>query len=200
MRALEESWTEIARTEAAARASWVMDGRLLVETPSGPVPATTLEAGDLVTTFDDGPKRLRAVERHRSSEIGRMILVPAGLVGNEADMLLAPDQQMIVESDAAEAVTGSPFAVIPAAALEAAEGVRRARAARARGLVSLVFAEAQAVTVCGGAVLVTAAAAGMPCLLRGRTDRYAPLDPVLVPKVVEALEEASWGPRYAAMA
>lgn len=195
-----ENWNEISSEAAAETVGCVVDGHMLVDTPAGPMPAASLGVGDMVTTFDDGPKRVCAVERHPSTGAGRLVLVPAGLIGNAEDILLMPHQLVIVESDVAEMLTGSPFAVLPASALEAAEGVRRARAARARNLVSLAFIDSQAVTVAGGAVLVTDAAAGMPCLLHGPSERYEPLDAALVPQVVEALEEASWESPYAAMA
>lgn len=195
-----ESWTEIAAMEDAAEPSCILDGHTMVDTPAGPMAAASLGTGDLVTTFDDGPRRLCAVERHQSAEVGRLVLVPAGLIGNADDLLLAPDQNIIVESDVAEALTGSPFAVIPVQALEAVEGVRRSRAARARNLVSLSFVDAQAVTVAGGAILVTPAAAGMPCLLHHAAPRYAPIDAGLVGQVVESLGEASLETVYAAMA
>ena len=195
-----DNWAGPEQGAAAVSTGCIVDGHTLVDTPAGAVPAASLGVGDIVVTFDDGPRRLRSVERRPATGAGRMVLVPAGLIGNAEELLVMPDQRVIVESDVAEELTGSPFAVVPASALEAAEGVRRTRAARARNLVSLAFVEDQAVTVAGGAVLVADGAAGMPCLLRASAARYDPLDPVFVPEVVAALEEASWEMGFAATA
>lgn len=176
-----------AAEEAVHLPAGAIEGRTLVDTVTGPMPAEDLRASDMIPTFDDGPQRLRSVERNLTPERGRMLLVREGVIGNARDMLLSPDQLVIVESDAAERLTGSPFAVLPAHVLEGIEGVRRARAARARGFVTLQFGETRAITVSGGAVMVVHGALGGPDLLSEEDGRYAPLPLDLAREVAEWL-------------
>ena len=188
----------VARLARSRSATFAVDGAMSIATPHGPVPAAELASGCAVLTFDDGPQRLRMAASRHAPEAAPLIAVPAGLVGNDAEMPLTPDQPVLVESCAAEALTGCPFAVLPASALLAAQGVRRTRAARCGNLVMLAFARRQAVLAAGGAVVVMPGAPG-PRAPAGRA-RYAPLDARFVPAVVEEIDDGACGVPYAAMA
>ncbi len=88
--------------------------------------------GDRVLTFDSGMQPVAAVQSQTLWDDEAPIPaslwpveVPAGALGNRDMMFLAADQAVLVESDAAEALTGDPFALIPARSLEGVRGMCR---------------------------------------------------------------------------
>ncbi len=92
--------------------------------------AEAIATGDLVLTFDRGLQPVKAVHRAITwaAPVPRSqwpLMVPAGVLGNAAPMLLQPDQQVMLESDAAEAVFGDPFTLITASDLEGFRGIGR---------------------------------------------------------------------------
>lgn len=92
----------------------------------------SIAPGDKIMTFDHGLREVVQVKRSAlwtgcdSCPRHMMPLaVPPGALGNATAMLLLPEQNILVESDLAEAVFGDPFALIPAAALEGYRGIDR---------------------------------------------------------------------------
>lgn len=92
----------------------------------------SIAVGDQVLTFDGGLQVVKSVVRTPlwtgESQLPQRfwpLEVPAGALGNSEVMHLLPRQGVVVESDAAEACFGDPFALIPAAALEGLRGIAR---------------------------------------------------------------------------
>lgn len=121
--------------------------------------------GDQVLTFDSGLQVVKAVLRTplwsgESPMPQRFwpIEVPAGALGNSEVMHLLPRQGVVVESDAAEACFGDPFALIPAAALVGLRGIERAPMPNTGDVISLQFEEDAAVFAKSGALFFCNAA------------------------------------------
>ncbi len=93
-----------------------------------------LTEGDRVLTFDAGMQPISKISRLQlwngdgpCPDRFWPLEVPAGALGNRELMRLLPNQSVMIESDAAEEVYGDPFTLIPAAALEGLNGIRRAQ-------------------------------------------------------------------------
>lgn len=119
-----------------------------IATSMGWRPVEAIAAGDMVMTFDHGLRPVMAVHRAqlfagRNACPRHMmpLAVPEGALGNASPMLLLPEQNVLVESDLAEAVFGDPFALIPAAALEGYRGIGRITPHQRVEIVVLQFAE-----------------------------------------------------------
>ncbi|WP_299622536.1 Hint domain-containing protein [uncultured Tateyamaria sp.] len=119
-----------------------------------------LAPGDMVLTFDNGLRPLIEVRREVFWVADMMIpaayasvYVPAGALGNSADLELLPDQGVLIESDAACDAQGDPFAVIPAKALDGFRGIRRTPPRTQIEVIVLVFADEQVIYAEGGALI-----------------------------------------------
>ncbi|WP_299547066.1 Hint domain-containing protein [uncultured Tateyamaria sp.] len=119
-----------------------------------------LAVDDLILTFDAGLQPLVEVRRDifwtanaAVPSAYYSVFVPAGTLGNSADLELLPDQGVLVESDAACDAFGDPFAVIAAKSLEGYRGIRRVAPRTQIEIITLVFAEEQVVYAEGGALL-----------------------------------------------
>lgn len=132
-----------------------------VATAVGWRPVEAIIAGDKVLTFDSG---LQTV-----IEVRRMVLfagptmvpmsswplhVPAGALGNRADMQIMPGQDVLMESDTAEELYGDPFVLIPAVALEGFHCITRTAPATRVEVVTLHFAQDQIVYANIGALFM----------------------------------------------
>ncbi len=78
--------------------------------------------------------------------------VPAGALGNQREMYLLPEQNVMVESDAAEECFGDPFALIPAAALTGFREISRVKPHEEIVVYTLHFEHEQIVFACSGAL------------------------------------------------
>lgn len=87
-----------------------------IATPQGWRAAALLRPGQAVLTVGAGPLALMAVEP-RPAPLWVLDL-PEGALGNRAALRLPPGQALLVETELAEPLTGAPFALIPAQALE----------------------------------------------------------------------------------
>lgn len=128
----------------------------------------SLQEGDLVLTFDAGLQPVKSVSRTPLwSGPGACprdfwpLLVPAGVLENDAAMVLLPRQGVMLESDVAEEAMGDPFALIPAAALEGVHGIERVFPQDDMCVVTLHFDCAQVVFAEEGALLFCAAGGDM---------------------------------------
>lgn len=117
-----------------------------VATPMGWRVIEAIAAGDKVLTFDGGMQTVVGVRRDivwtggaGSDPATWPLLVPAGALGNRAEMVLMPQQAVMVESDTAERLFGDPFATIPALALEGYRGIERIVPDARMEVVTLVF-------------------------------------------------------------
>lgn len=132
--------------------------RTMVNTTRGWVPVEAIAPGDLVVTFDTEPQPVAKVLRTTITRAGLpqskafVMTVPAGVLGNDTELMLMPNQEVIVESDEAEAAHGDPFVLFPALMLEGYQGIHRTEFTRDLTLYMLIFAQEQIVTMAGGAL------------------------------------------------
>jgi hypothetical protein len=155
-----------------------------------------ISVGDRVLTFDAGLQPVTAVERTPLWP-GRGVCpqalwpveVPAGALGNRDLMYLAPDQSVLIESDAAEALLGDPFALIPARALDGVRGMCRVPPPDGAVVVTLRFAAEQIVFANSGAMFHCAASADLLGIATTMGPTM-PVYPVLPPDMAKALAEA----------
>lgn len=122
----------------------------------------TIAVGDTVLTFDNGSQKVMAITRATqfvhddiAPDFANPIHVPAGAIGNNEPMVLLAEQNVMIESDAAEARTGDPFALIPAKALVGFRNIERFRALRHFDVVTLHLVNDEMIYVEGGALLLT---------------------------------------------
>lgn len=108
----------------------------LIDTPNGPKPIESLQAGDLVNTADHGPRPINWIgSRHVSSqELARKpqwqpVLIPAGAIDGAApsrDLVVSPAHRVLLADSAVELMLGFPEALAPAHTLiGAVAGVKR---------------------------------------------------------------------------
>ncbi|MEL6508654.1 MAG: Hint domain-containing protein [Pseudomonadota bacterium] len=117
-----------------------------VATRMGWRPVEALAVGDEVLTFDHGLQTVIELRRDivwsaQTACPAHLwpLLIPAGALGNLRQTYLLPEQQVLVESDAAEDYLGDPFAMLPAGALEGFRGITRQRPTDMIEVVSLHF-------------------------------------------------------------
>ncbi|WP_375689432.1 Hint domain-containing protein [Pseudooceanicola sp. LIPI14-2-Ac024] len=127
-----------------------------------------VSVGDRVLTFDNGLQPVRSLRsvrlwegQGRCPRSARPLFVPEGAIGNADAMVVLPRQGLMVESDAAEAMTGDPFALVRAEALDGICGIRRVDAAGSLDVHLLQFDEDEIVFTAHGALCVCAAAGDM---------------------------------------
>ncbi|MBU2994733.1 Hint domain-containing protein [Octadecabacter sp. 1_MG-2023] len=130
-----------------------------VATNTGWAKVETIREGQQVLTFDGGLQTVIAVTRHvlmadTDTIASWPMAVPAGALGNHEEMTLLPHQSVMIESDAAENMTGDPFAVIPAAALEGYRGITQTRPSEWVEVIQLHFAQDEIVFANIGALFL----------------------------------------------
>lgn len=123
-----------AQGRAAAKTG-VMSGIVSgtrVATALGWRDVASLQEGDLVLSFDGGLQPVKSITRTplwsgpgACPQAFWPLLVPAGVLENEAPLTVLPRQGVMLESDAAEDVFGDPFALVSAAVLDGVHGIER---------------------------------------------------------------------------
>ena len=163
-------WTKAATPQRMAEKSAAWDGGVMstrgllsgtrLATGMGWRAVEALAPGDMVLTFDAGLQPLVEVRRDifwatdtTVPAAYHSVFVPAGALGNSADLELLPDQGVLVESDAACDVYGDPFAVLAAKSLDGYRGIRRIAPRTQIEINTLVFAQDQIVYAEGGALV-----------------------------------------------
>ncbi len=135
-----------AATAAAVRASPPACGiaaGTAVLTRDGEIPVDWLMAGDRVITRDTGLATLLAVESRVVPQAG-LVRVRAGALGAGRpghDLLLAPDQPVLLRDWRARAMFGPPQVRVPVAALLEGEGIAAVGAGGELRLFTLVLAD-----------------------------------------------------------
>lgn len=131
-----------------------------VATQLGWRPVETVAVGDEVLTFDNGLRRVVAVEREiirfdplDCDEADWPLCVPAGALGNKVPTMILPGQAVMIESDAAEMLYGDPFAVVPAEVLDGYAGIERCLPENRLEIVTLRFEEDELVFVSSGLLI-----------------------------------------------
>ena len=131
----------------------------LVETAMGWKPVQDLRLDEAVQTLDGGLARVRALDRRHLSPASNPLLVhvPGGAFDACSDLLLLPDQPVLLDSLGARvAVDGREdalFVLVPALALIGLHGVRRVDLQRNLEVVTPLFAEEEMVYAQTGVLL-----------------------------------------------
>ncbi|PZR00648.1 MAG: hypothetical protein DI533_08930 [Cereibacter sphaeroides] len=104
----------------------------------------SLAAGDAVQTFAAGAQRIRAVSRAMTGraaipQVLWPVVVPAGALDNREELVLLPDQRVLLVTDVAEDQFGERFVLVPAAALDGWRGIRRRRSRADTAVVRISF-------------------------------------------------------------
>jgi len=128
-----------------------------VATDRGWRPVEALRVGDGVLGFDRGFQPVIDVQRDHLS-LGeerraggcRALRVPPRALGNQAPLWLMPDQGLLLESEAAQAMLGEAFVVVPARALSGQRRIAEAEVGPELESVTLVFPQEEAIYVEGG--------------------------------------------------
>ncbi len=137
-----------------------------VATAAGWAKVETICEGQQVLTFDGGLQTVVAITRHvlmaDTNDIASWPMsVPAGALGNREDMTILPHQSVMIESDAAEDMTGDPFALIPGAALNGFRGIAQSRPCDWVEVIQLHFAQDEIVFANIGALFLCRAQADL---------------------------------------
>lgn len=126
-----------------------------VETPSGWQLIETVLPGTPLATWDGGFAPVASIS-HNAVFLGRgagLLHVPGGALGNCQDMLLQPEQDVLLDAWAVEEVLGVGAVRVAAAALAGLRGITLRTPDRPITTVVLGFAEEEAVFVDTGALL-----------------------------------------------
>lgn len=129
-----------------------------IATEAGWCAVERVSVGDRVPTFDNGLQTVVEISR-LTRPLGlptyaRPVHVPARALGNNHDLVLLPDQSVMVESDAAEALFGDPFAVLKARDVVGFRNITRIAGDANREVVNLHFAAHEVLRIEGGALIV----------------------------------------------
>ena len=103
-----------------------------------------LRPGDGVQTFEAGVQPLVTVHAARFApvevpEVLWSVFVPRDALDNRDDLLLLPQQHILIEAECAEDMYGDRFALVPAAALDVWRGIRRRRPRAGAEVLHLSF-------------------------------------------------------------
>jgi hypothetical protein len=127
-----------------------------IATPQGWRQAASLMPGDEVLTFDNGVRPVAASAIHALSPDGGghwPMCVPPWALDNRDEVLLLPEQKVLIEADVAEELFGEAFVLVPAQALQGWRGIDRARPPQGKAAVVLRFDEPQIVYASRGVLL-----------------------------------------------
>lgn len=130
-----------------------------VATQTGWAKVESVTEGQQVLTFDGGLQTVVAVTRHvLMADLDCIaswpMVVPSGALGNREDMTILPHQSVMIESDTADEMTGDPFAVIPAMALDGFRGITQSRPCEWVEIIQLHFAQDEIVFANIGALFM----------------------------------------------
>ncbi|MDO8885278.1 Hint domain-containing protein [Pseudotabrizicola sp.] len=128
----------------------------LIATPGGWRLAGDLRPGTQVLTFDAGTQCVTQVHSLPCDEAPAdfwPLRVPCWAMDNRDEVILLPEQKVLIEADVAEDLYGDPFALIPARALEGWRGIERCRPLEVAIAVQLSFARHQVIYASRGVLL-----------------------------------------------
>ena len=88
----------------------------MILTPNGEVPIETLQAGDLVTTQDDGPQPVRWIGMRNVAAKGTFapVRIRAGTFGNHRSLLVSQQHRVLIQDSLAELLFGESEVLIAA--------------------------------------------------------------------------------------
>lgn len=103
---------------------------VMIDVPNGVAAVETLAVGDLVTTLDDGPQRLRWVGQVQvdlaDAPQMRPVRIRAGALGDglpAQDLLVSPQHRVMVRSKIAQRMFGTPEVLVAAKQLLLLDGI-----------------------------------------------------------------------------
>lgn len=139
-----------------------------------------LAVGDKVLPFDHGMQIITEIRRtHLWLDGPGMqaalwpVVVPADVLGNRSELVLLPDQGVMVESDVAQDISGDPFAILTALSLEGYRGIHRRQPPHRVELVAVYFAQEEVIYAEGGALIhCPANMSSLDSFLEGRAPTY----------------------------
>lgn len=140
------AFSKAGRKTASRVRSGLISG-VKIETADGWRAVETLSEGDAVYTFDGDLRPIRRIERRafgadlQDVYPDGLLFVPGGAMDNCEELYLLPDQHLLIESEAADAVFGTPITLLPAAALEGARGIQRVLPVDLIEVFTLIFDE-----------------------------------------------------------
>ena len=133
---------------------------VLVATKNGWCAIDSLQAGDLVHTLDDELQPIQEIRRYtltrqnaQADPARQPMRIPEGTLGNTREMLLMPQQGLMIESENACDEAGDPFAVVPVHVLEGVCGIARQAQRQQTELYRLVLPQEAVVYADGGVLL-----------------------------------------------
>ena len=120
--AAKTHWQADGPEQPEALAAYAADA--LIDTPDGPRPAGDLVAGDVVTTLGNGSRPLRWVGQRRVSAVEllahpdlRPVAFAPGTVGNSRELMVSPQQRMLIDDWRAAVYFGEDRVLVSALAL-----------------------------------------------------------------------------------
>lgn len=124
----------------------------LVETESGWRRIADLVPGTAVHTRDGGLQRVETISIHPRLPAAspRLVRVPGGVLGNCSPLALTPEAQVLIASEAADAVLGVAEVLVPAVALDGWRGIRIDSAGPEETVATLRFARDEIVWLNSG--------------------------------------------------
>jgi hypothetical protein len=119
-----------------------------------------LAVGDKVLTFDHGMQAITEVRRAHmwldapeTAQALWPVVIPQGALGNREELVLLPDQGVMIESDAAQDMHGDPFAIVTAHCLVGLRGIGRRQPMHRVELIAVYFAHDEVIYAEGGALI-----------------------------------------------
>jgi hypothetical protein len=127
-------------------------GSTLIDTAAGWRPADSLRIGDHVQTWDGGAARVLGLDRRPLADGSRAIVLPGGLFDVCSDLVLLPDQHLLLDTGDDPAFPDALAVLIPARALEGRPGIRSVTLTQASAVTPL-FADEEILWAQSGARL-----------------------------------------------
>lgn len=103
-----------------------LSGATLIETETGWKPAETLRIGTRVHTFDGGLATILGLDRAPVTD-SAAILIPGGIAGNCADLILPRGQTILVDTLDDPSLPDAEMVLVPSAAFTGLPGVHETR-------------------------------------------------------------------------
>ena len=127
----------------------------LVEGPNGWRPVEELRIGDAVQSYDGGLARVLGLDRHwiRANAGAHLVLLAGGALDNCSDLMLLPNQNLLIDTLGDRALPDAIVAMIPAAALEGAFDTKRIRIEQPIEVITPRFADDEAIFANSGTLL-----------------------------------------------
>ncbi|SHH38652.1 Hint domain-containing protein [Cognatiyoonia sediminum] len=95
-----------------------------VITTAGQIPVEAVESGTRLLTFDGGYQPVTDVRRERLPLGASVMVVPKGVFGNQGEILMLPEQDVIFDLDMSAEAFVDPFAMIRASDLSGHWGIK----------------------------------------------------------------------------